>query len=207
MYAASLASILITISVLAAAGSPRIPNDHGSKARGDLSYAHREDIKQSADDNMVSDDPGTCRKIGEKKWDCTEEIIYDKAKKVKKWYARNNTDRRRSFEAVTTAYVSFPQFTDNQPCKAADGSDICILETNGEHTCAANFLRFGTRLRIGDFICTVRDRIARKYGSRVDIYYGFDLEGAREYGKQRQIITILDIPTILKKYYERPHLH
>ena len=91
-----------------------------------------------------------------------------------------------------TAYNSFESQTDSSPCVSADSSNICERYAKGEQICAANFVPLGTKLRIDKFgTCTVADRMNKKYGNRVDIYMGMDLERALKFGKQRLAIKVL----------------
>lgn len=71
-----------------------------------------------------------------------------------------------------TAYSSTPDQTDNTPCITANGFNLC--EHNQEDVIAANFLPFGTKVRIpeyfGDQIFTVQDRMNSRYYYRADIW-------------------------------------
>ncbi len=73
---------------------------------------------------------------------------------------------------VMTAYNSEPGQTDNSPCITASGFNVC--EHGVEDTVAANFLPFGTKVRMpelyGDRIFVVRDRMNSRYQNRVDIW-------------------------------------
>lgn len=95
-----------------------------------------------------------------------------------------------------TAYNSVKEQTDSTPCIAADGGNICRRAADGEKICAANFVPFGTRLRITDsegesFECVVHDRLARRFGQRVDVFMGHDVARARRFGKQRLLVTVV----------------
>lgn len=72
-----------------------------------------------------------------------------------------------------TAYNSEVAQTDASPCITANGFNVC--ESEVEDTIAANFLEFGTKVKIpeyfGDKVFTVRDRMNARYGSgRIDIF-------------------------------------
>lgn len=73
---------------------------------------------------------------------------------------------------VATAYSSDPAQTDNTPCITANGYDVC--KKGEENVIAANFLRFGTKVRIpelyGDKVFTVQDRMNTKYNTRIDFW-------------------------------------
>jgi 3D (Asp-Asp-Asp) domain-containing protein len=71
-----------------------------------------------------------------------------------------------------TAYNSEVAQTDNSPCITANGFNVC--QHNQEDTIAANFLKFGTKVKIpelfGDKIFVVRDRMNAKHQNRIDIW-------------------------------------
>lgn len=95
---------------------------------------------------------------------------------------------------IVTAYNSVTWQTDATPCIAADGTDICEAQKRGEESCAA-YLPFGTKIYIPDFgICTVHDRLAKKYQNRVDIYFGGveKVQAARIWGKRTLEVTIFE---------------
>ncbi len=77
-----------------------------------------------------------------------------------------------TYQVPITAYSSTVDQTDSTPCITANGFDLCV---NGqENVIAANFLPFGTKVRIpeyfGDQIFTVQDRMNARYYYRVDIW-------------------------------------
>jgi len=78
----------------------------------------------------------------------------------------------RTMTVVATAYSSDPAQTDDTPCITADNFDVC--QANEENVLAANFLRFGTKVRIpelyGDKVFIVHDRMNPKYDHRVDLW-------------------------------------
>lgn len=71
-----------------------------------------------------------------------------------------------------TAYNSEVNQTDDSPCTTATGFNVC--DHGQEDTIAANFLKFGTRVRIpelfGDRIFVVRDRMHPKNNQKVDVW-------------------------------------
>lgn len=92
-----------------------------------------------------------------------------------------------SDKAPVTMYTSRLEETDNSPCTAASGKDICKLYATGQNVCASNDYPIGTRLTVvglGD--CLVLDRMNSRYNrtGAVDWYTGMDLQRARSYGKQ-----------------------
>jgi 3D (Asp-Asp-Asp) domain-containing protein len=73
---------------------------------------------------------------------------------------------------ASTAYSSEVAQTDSTPCITANGYDVC--ESGEENVIAANFLKFGTKVKIpdlfGDRIFTVQDRMNARYTKRIDIW-------------------------------------
>ena len=82
-----------------------------------------------------------------------------------------------------TAYNSLPGQTDSTPCITANGFDLCA--NNQQNVIAANFLKFGTKVRFPDFdpdtIYTVQDRMNARYAYRADIWMKTTVE-ARQFG-------------------------
>jgi 3D (Asp-Asp-Asp) domain-containing protein len=99
----------------------------------------------------------------------------------------------RASTHTITAYNSDPAQTDDTPCITANGFDVC--EHWQEDTIAANFLRFGTKVRIpelyGDRIFVVRDRMNKRYPSRVDIWMK-DKSDARSFGVKVVKIEVVE---------------
>ncbi len=98
-----------------------------------------------------------------------------------------------------TAYNSDPRQTDSTPCITADGYDLC--ETNEENVIAANFLRFGTKVRFpdyfGDRIFIVHDRMNARYTYKVDFWMTGDTlaeakQKARDFGYRRLKMEVLE---------------
>ncbi len=83
-----------------------------------------------------------------------------------------------------TAYNLLESQTDGDPCQSASQVDICPLVESGELICAANFVPFGTILRIegiGD--CIVLDRMNARYPYDVDVAMPGDKYGdAKNFG-------------------------
>jgi 3D (Asp-Asp-Asp) domain-containing protein len=99
---------------------------------------------------------------------------------------------RRSVHTIT-AYNSLPEQTNDQPCITANGFNVC--EHGLEDTIAANFLRFGTKVRIpdlfGDRIFIVRDRMNKRYPDRVDVWM-LEKSDAIAFGLRRVTIEVLE---------------
>lgn len=94
---------------------------------------------------------------------------------------------------VMTAYNSEVGQTDNSPCITANGFDVC--KHGQEDTIAANFLKFGTKVKIpdlyGDRIFVVRDRMNVKHPNRVDIWMK-DRPSAIKFGIKTAKIQVLE---------------
>lgn len=91
-----------------------------------------------------------------------------------------------------TGYNSDPWQTDDTPCTAANGFDVC--KHGIEDTVAANFLKFGTKIRIpqiyGDRVFTVRDRMNRRYPNSVDIWMIYKKD-AKELGRRQLLMQVV----------------
>ncbi|MBU4216553.1 3D domain-containing protein [Candidatus Parcubacteria bacterium] len=92
-----------------------------------------------------------------------------------------------------TAYTSEVAQCDASPCITANGFNVC--KHNVEDTIAANFLKFGTKVKIpelyGDRVFIVRDRMNRRYPDRVDIWMK-DKKQAIKFGFKVAKIEILE---------------
>jgi 3D (Asp-Asp-Asp) domain-containing protein len=77
-----------------------------------------------------------------------------------------------SKNVTLTAYNSEVGQTDDSPCITANGFNVC--ENGIEDTVAANFLPFGTKIKIpalfGDRVFVVRDRMNKRFSNRVDVW-------------------------------------
>ncbi len=99
---------------------------------------------------------------------------------------------RRSVHAIT-AYNSLPEQTNDQPCITANGFNVC--QHGLEDTIAANFLKFGTKVKIpelfGDRVFIVRDRMNKRYPNRIDIWM-LEKSDAIKFGLRRASIEVLE---------------
>jgi len=96
---------------------------------------------------------------------------------------------------VVTAYnVGDPRQTDDTPCIAANGEDICSALAKGEMRCAANFVPLGSHLYVDKIgVCLVTDRMNKRYRNRVDIAMEkHEYHKARRFGRQKLHVKILD---------------
>ncbi|PIT93469.1 hypothetical protein COU00_04125 [Candidatus Falkowbacteria bacterium CG10_big_fil_rev_8_21_14_0_10_43_11] len=93
---------------------------------------------------------------------------------------------------TVTAYNSEPGQTDDSPCITANGFNVC--EHGVEDTIAANFLKFGTKVKIpelfGDKIFIVRDRMNPRYQERVDVWMMVKAE-AKSFGVKRAKLQVI----------------
>ncbi|MFH1426945.1 MAG: hypothetical protein ABIG60_00210, partial [Patescibacteria group bacterium] len=71
-----------------------------------------------------------------------------------------------------TAYNSEAGQTDDSPCITANNFNVC--DYGVEDTIAANFLPFGSKVKIpalfGDRVFVVRDRMNKRFSNRVDVW-------------------------------------
>ena len=99
----------------------------------------------------------------------------------------------KTMYVYATAYNSLENQTDSSPCVTANGYNLC--ESDIEDTIAANFLPFGTKIRIpdyfGDRVFVVRDRMNVRYENRIDVWMKEYID-ARKFGKRYLKIEILE---------------
>ncbi|MEK7103033.1 MAG: hypothetical protein AAB870_01660 [Patescibacteria group bacterium] len=92
-----------------------------------------------------------------------------------------------------TAYSSTPDQTDGSPCITANGYNVC--KGNQENVLAANFLPFGTKVRLpdiyGDRIFIVQDRMARRFSNRIDVWMK-TRQAAMQFGIKKVKIEVLE---------------
>lgn len=102
---------------------------------------------------------------------------------------------------VATAYSSTSDQTDSSPCITANGFNVC--KNNVENVIAANFLPFGTRVRLpdlyGDRVFTVHDRMNARYRQgRIDLWMK-TRTSAKQFGVKRTVLEVVsdDLATAL----------
>ena len=106
-----------------------------------------------------------------------------------------NDDRAviRTSNHWVTAYNSEVAQCDSSPCITANGFNLC--EHGIEDSIAANFLVFGTQIRMpeifGDKIFTVRDRMNKRYTNRIDIWM-INKGDAKKFGLKYVKLEILE---------------
>lgn len=107
-------------------------------------------------------------------------------------FPNNGPREAREIKYLTlTAYNSLPGQTDNEPCIAASGKDLCAH--NQENVIAINGLPFGTLVRFpdlyGEKTFTVEDRMNSRYtSSRADIWLK-NLSDAKKFGVKWRVKT------------------
>jgi len=110
----------------------------------------------------------------------------------KKVVAKKVTPKAPKGEIVLTAYSSTIDQTDASPCITATGFNVC--KHNKENIIAANFLPFGTKVRIpelyGDKVFIVQDRMNKRHSSRVDIWMKTRTK-AKQFGVKRAKIEVV----------------
>ena len=98
-----------------------------------------------------------------------------------------------SSRRLITAYTSEVAQCDASPCITANGFNVC--KHGIEDTIAANWLKFGTKVRIpelfGDRIFFVRDRMNARHKDRADIWFK-DRSAAIKFGAKVAKIEVLE---------------
>ena len=105
----------------------------------------------------------------------------------------NNWKVKYTTLRVITSYNSEASQCDASPCITANGFNVC--KHGEEDTIAANFLKFGTKVRIpdlfGDRVFVVRDRMNSRFADRVDIWMK-DKQDAKKFGVKTAKLEILE---------------
>lgn len=95
----------------------------------------------------------------------------------------------REMFVTSTGYNSLQEQTDASPFIAADGTHVF------DGMVAANFLKFGTKIKIpdyyGDKVFTVHDRMAKRFSNRVDVWFA-EKPDALRWGRRTVRIQILE---------------
>ncbi len=99
----------------------------------------------------------------------------------------------RRLTVVVTAYSSTTDQTDRTPCLTANGYDLCAADR--ENVVAANFLRFGTKVRLPEYsaekIYTVQDRMHPRFSRRLDLWKR-STEDAKTFGVQYLMVEVVE---------------
>ncbi|MBI2062673.1 MAG: 3D domain-containing protein [Candidatus Yanofskybacteria bacterium] len=110
-------------------------------------------------------------------------------KVIKSVQTKNTNQLIREMVVHATAYSSTPDQTDDTPFITAWNTTV------RDGIIAANFLPFGTKIKIpdiyGDKIFTVEDRMNRRYWYRIDIWFP-DRTSALDFGLKQVKIHVLE---------------
>jgi 3D (Asp-Asp-Asp) domain-containing protein len=125
--------------------------------------------------------------------EANQEVIVDVFELNGKLPENEPVDVDFSKNVTLTAYNSETGQTDNSPCITANGFNVC---KNGiEDTIAANFLPFGTKVKIpalfGDRVFVVRDRMNKRFSNRVDVWM-IERSDAIKFGVKVAKIEVLE---------------
>ena len=103
--------------------------------------------------------------------------------------------RSETIRIVTAYNAGDPRQTDDTPCVAASGENICKALAKGKKRCAANFVPLGSHLHVEKIgVCRVTDRTNKRYRNRVDIAMQRDeYQKARQFGRQKLTVKIINI--------------
>ena len=107
--------------------------------------------------------------------------------------ASSSVGHKGTIREVTMYNAGVVWQTDDSPCIAANGENVCLALELGYKRCAANFVPFGTRLRIEGYgECLVTDRMNSRYKNRVDIAAkANEIPRARAFGLQHLKVEIV----------------
>lgn len=98
-----------------------------------------------------------------------------------------------TYTIPVTSYSSTADQTDSTPCITANGFDLCA--NNRENVIAANFLKFGTKVRMpelfGNRVFTVQDRMNARYYYRADVWM-IERQDAVKFGIHYTKIEVLE---------------
>lgn len=107
--------------------------------------------------------------------------------------AESSDPASRVMYVSATAYSSTPDQTDGDPCTTANGYNVC--KGNQENVLAANFLPFGTKVRLPDMygnkVFVVQDRMARRFSNRIDVWMK-TRDAAMQFGIRKVKIEVLE---------------
>lgn len=98
-----------------------------------------------------------------------------------------------------SAYNSLEAQTDATPCIGADGTDLCKRYQAGECIVASNAYKLGSKIDLQGFgICTVADRMNKRFQNRIDVFMDKDHERAVSFGVQKLLVSLVN--SILPKF-------
>jgi len=119
--------------------------------------------------------------IAERK-DASREVLDETTGQIARLPRAGDIEPKRVIYVTVTAYSSTPDQTDDSPFVTASGTWV------HEGTLAANFLSFGTRVRLPDHfggrIFVVEDRMHPRFSNRADVWME-TREAAKQFGIRR----------------------
>ena len=88
-----------------------------------------------------------------------------------------------------------PYQTDGNPCRSANGENICLALELGYKRCASNMVPFGTLLEIEGYgRCLVTDRMNSRFQNHVDIAMkASEKQAALQFGRRKLAVTIVKV--------------
>jgi 3D (Asp-Asp-Asp) domain-containing protein len=103
------------------------------------------------------------------------------------------TSKSIGVKGISAYNVGDPYQTDDSPCTAANGEDICLALDLGYKRCASNMVPFGTVLDISGFgQCIVTDRMNSRYQNHVDIAFkATEKKEAMKFGRRKLEVKII----------------
>jgi len=148
---------------------------------------------------LASEDPSNSLNIEENSNISEELNSYENLKEVEQDNFVNSLPENSELGVIRegyhtiTAYNSISSQTDGAPCLTANGFNLC--EHGIEDSIAANFLKFGTKVRIpelfGDRVFVVRDRMHKRHVSKIDVWM-LDYDDAKKFGVKIAKIEVLE---------------
>lgn len=118
---------------------------------------------------------GNCKRDRARHYDCTDERIKNEAKEKPLIYVQSELRR---------AYVTAYNETGNRTASGA-------VPRERKTIACSRSIKFGTRVIIYGREYTCEDRLAPRFDSRFDVYMGKDTQGAREWGKRLEYVTLI----------------
>lgn len=98
-------------------------------------------------------------------------------------------EKSKTITATVTAYNTVPWQTDDSPCIAASGDNIC---GRSDVIACPRRIPLGTTVLVDEkkYICL--DRTAKRYDNRFDISFDKNISGAREFGVRELVVEIIE---------------
>lgn len=187
-----LRTIIISLTLTALVGGASVPARVFADAENSLSipFLSQEVLEILEEDTSVAVDYA---QLSERQREGVA-AVKRHIPKPQKIVVRRVFTRSGTHAVVATAYSSTPDQTDSDPCTTATGFNVC--KHNSETIIAANYLPFGTKVRLpglyGERVFTVADRMNARYGQgRIDIWMK-TRSAAKSFGVKRTTLEIVD---------------